>query len=233
VIGENVRGLLTHDGGRTLQTMVGILKELDYRVAYRVLRAQFHDVAQKRERLVIFALHRDETSPILYPEENNYVVTMRDALQGVPNSAGMEYSSSKAAVMELVPEGGYWKDLPDSIQRSFMGGSYHLGGGKTGMARRLAWDEPSLTLTCNPAQKQTERCHPSETRPLTVREYARIQSFPDDWEFFGSVSSQYKQIGNAVPVNLGFHIGIAARQMLGKPARLKDRTISLEELPEI
>ena len=82
-----------------------------------------------------------------------------------------------------------------------------MGGGKTGMARRLSWDEPSLTLTCSPAQKQTERCHPDETRPLTVREYARIQSFPDAWHFDGSVTSQYKQIGNAVPVNLGFHIG--------------------------
>jgi DNA (cytosine-5)-methyltransferase 1 len=233
VIGENVRGLLTHDNGRTLQTMVEILKELNYRVTYRVLRAQFHDVAQKRERLVIFALHEDESSPLLYPEENDSVVTMRDALADVPTSPGMEYSPSKAAVMELVPEGGYWKDLPDSIQRKFMGGSYHLGGGKTGMARRLAWDEPSLTLTCNPAQKQTERCHPSETRPLSVREYARIQSFPDNWEFAGSVSSQYKQIGNAVPVNLGFHIGIAARNMLGKPARLGKNAIKLEEVDEV
>ena len=82
-----------------------------------------------------------------------------------------------------------------------------MGGGKTGMARRLSWQEPSLTLTCSPSQNQTERCHPDETRPLTVREYARIQTFPDDWEFIGSMSSKYKQIGNAVPVNLGYAIG--------------------------
>jgi len=75
------------------------------------------------------------------------------------------------------------------------------------MARRLSWDEPSLTITCSPAQKQTERCHPDETRPLTVREYARIQTFPDEWTFEGSISSQYKQIGNAVPVNLAISIG--------------------------
>jgi DNA (cytosine-5)-methyltransferase 1 len=89
-----------------------------------------------------------------------------------------------------------------------------MGGGKTGMARRLSWDEPSLTLTCAPAQKQTERCHPDETRPLTVREYARIQSFPDAWEFIGASTSQYKQIGNAVPVNLGFHLGKCLIAML-------------------
>jgi len=116
--------------------------------------------------------------------------------------------------MELIPEGCYWRSLPDLLQREYMGASYFMGGGKTGMARRLSWDEPSLTLTCNPAQKQTERCHPAETRPLTVREYARIQSFPDDWQFSGSTASQYKQIGNAVPVNMGYHLGVCLRQML-------------------
>ncbi len=82
------------------------------------------------------------------------------------------------------------------------------------MARRLSWEEPSLTIVCSPAQKQTERCHPVETRPLTARESARIQTFPDDWDFQGSLGSQYKQIGNAVPVNLGFHIGGALIAML-------------------
>jgi site-specific DNA-cytosine methylase len=81
------------------------------------------------------------------------------------------------------------------------------GGGKTGMARRMSWDEPCLTLTCSPAQKQTERCHPDETRPFTIREYARIQTFPDNWKFEGPITSQYKQIGNAVPVNLAEEIG--------------------------
>ena len=94
--------------------------------------------------------------------------------------------------------------------------SYYLGGGKTGMARRLSWDEPSLTLTCAPAQKQTERCHPDETRPLTVREYARIQTFPDQWQFSGSLSSQYKQIGNAVPVNLAHAVGRAVIDVLNQ-----------------
>ena len=83
------------------------------------------------------------------------------------------------------------------------------------MARRLSWDEPSLTLTTSPAQKQTERCHPDETRPLNVREYARIQSFPDDWKFSGPVAAQYKQIGNAVPVNLGYYVGKCVQAMIG------------------
>jgi len=121
--------------------------------------------------------------------------------------------------MELIPAGGYWRDLPLKLQKEYMGASFFMGGGKTGMARRLSWDEPSLTLTCSPAQKQTERCHPEETRPLTVREYARIQTFPDDWKFEGSVAQQYKQIGNAVPVNLSYHLGNALIKMLNGETR--------------
>ena len=219
VIGENVKGLLNHDQGRTFSVISSELENLGYKVAYKLMRSQFLDVPQKRERLIIFGLRQDIESQIYFPVEKDYTITLRAALKGVPKSPGQIYSDSKRKIMELIPEGGYWRDLPDDLQREFMGGSYHLGGGKTGMARRLSWSEPSLTLTCNPAQKQTERCHPKETRPLTVREYARIQTFPDDWEFAGSVSSQYKQIGNAVPVNLCYHVGLAARKILGVPAK--------------
>jgi len=114
----------------------------------------------------------------------------------------------------MVPQGGYWRDLPIDIQREYMKGSFNLPGGKTGMARRLSWNAPSLTLTCAPAQNQTERCHPEESRPLTVREYARIQTFPDDWSFTGIMTSQYKQIGNAVPVNFAKTIGKCLVQAL-------------------
>ena len=214
VLGENVRGLVTHDAGRTLQVMKRELELLGYRVNYKVLRSQFLDVPQKRERLIIFAVRNDLNSEIVFPTEKNYVVSIRAALKKVPKSDGQTYSLVKKKIMEKIPEGGYWRDLPEKLQRSYMGASHFMGGGKTGMARRLSWDEPSLTLTCNPAQKQTERCHPSETRPLTTREYARIQCFPDHWKFAGSTSSVYKQIGNAVPVNLGYHIGLAIRKML-------------------
>jgi len=216
VLGENVRGLINHDSGRTLAVMVSILKNLGYEVEFKILRSQFFDVPQKRERLIIFGVDNSVKNRIVFPSEKNYTVNLRTALKGVPKSPGMSYSPAKSKILKLVPEGGYWRDLPPHLQREFMGASFHMGGGKTGMARRLAWDEPSLTLTCSPAQKQTERCHPSETRPLTVREYARIQCFPDDWEFAGSVTSQYKQIGNAVPVNLGYHIGLTIRKMLQK-----------------
>lgn len=216
IVAENVRGLEKHDEGRTLTTMLQVLDELGYYVEYRILRAQYLDVPQKRERLVMIGVKKSSTIPILFPKEQDYTIGLREALADVPESAGQKYTAHKHAVMEQIPEGGYWRDLPLPLQEKYMGKSFHLGGGKTGMARRLAWDEPSLTLTCNPAQKQTERCHPAETRPLTVREYARIQTFPDNWKFSGSTASQYKQIGNAVPVNLGYHIGRCLIAMLDR-----------------
>ena len=226
VLGENVKGLLRHEGGRTLASMIGIMDELGYRTVHKVLRSQYLDVPQKRERLIILCVRKDLTMPFIFPKERDYTISIREALKDVPPSPGQQYPPKKRAVMALVPPGGYWRDLPPKIQREFMAGSFHLSGGKTGMARRLSWDEPSLTLTCAPAQKQTERCHPAETRPLTVREYARIQTFPDDWQFCGSASAQYKQIGNAVPVNLGFHIGRCLIAMLS--GRFDPETMELQ-----
>jgi len=213
-LAENVRGLIEHDGGNTLKTMKQVLEELGYKVSYKLLRAQFLDVPQKRERLFIVGIREDLNIDPIFPKEKDYTISLREALKDCPSSIGAKYTRRKKDIMSLVPPGGYWRDLPIEVQKEYMMKSFYLGGGKTGMARRLSWNEPSLTLTCNPAQKQTERCHPEETRPLSVSEYARIQSFPDDWVFEGSVSSQYRQIGNAVPVNLAFHVGRCIAAML-------------------
>lgn len=213
-VAENVRGLETHDEGRTLKTMLHTLENLGYKVAYKILKAQYFDVPQKRERIIIIGVRKNLNIPILFPKEKNYIVTLREALQNVPESEGQTYSKEKEKIMNLIPQGGYWKDLPEELQKSYMGASYYHTGGRTGMARRMSWDEPSLTLTTSPSQKQTERCHPEETRPFTVREYARIQTFPDDWVFEGGITSKYKQIGNAVPVNLGYHIANGIINML-------------------
>ncbi len=206
-IGENVRGLLMHNNGKTLITMIKVLEGLGYKVCYKILKAQYLDVPQKRERLIIMAIRNDLNVPFIFPEEKDYTISLREALKDCPQSDGQRYSKKKYDILQLIPEGGYWKNLPLDLQQDYMGKSFYLSGGKTGMARRLSWDEPSLTLTCAPAQKQTERCHPKETRPLSIREYARIQTFPDAWTFHGSLSSQYKQIGNAVPVNMSYHLG--------------------------
>ena len=213
-IGENVKGLEKHDEGKTLHTMIAELEKAGYRVRYKVLKSQYLDVPQKRERIMIIGIRKDLNIPFIFPKEKDYTISIREALENCPVSEGQVYPEKKRKILELIPPGGYWRDLPIELQKEYMGASFYLGGGKTGMARRLSWDEPSLTLTCAPAQKQTERCHPSETRPLNVREYARIQTFPDNWTFKGSIASQYKQIGNAVPVNLGYHMGRCIIAML-------------------
>ncbi len=216
-VGENVRGLFQHENGKTIEGMVSVLDELGYEVIPpKVLKAIFYNVPQKRERVFIVGLRKDAGLKFEWPLENQEILTIRDALKkgklynsDVPISLGQTYPKSKREIMDLIPPGGYWRDLPIELQKSYMKGSFYLGGGKTGMARRISWDEPCLTLTCAPAQKQTERCHPEETRPFTVREYARIQTFPDDWEFAGALTSQYAQIGNAVPINLAEAMGKA------------------------
>lgn len=202
---ENVGGLLNHDGGKTLNVMLEVFRALGYNVQYKVLNAMNFSIPQKRKRIIIIG-----TKPSIrfeYPKEHGKIVSIREALKDVPQSPGTNYSEKRKKVMDLVPPGGSWVNLPLEVQKDFMGKSFHSTGGRRGMARRISWDEPSLTLTTSPSQKQTERCHPAETRPFTIREYARIQTFPDEWEFVGSVSSQYKQIGNAVPVKLAEEIG--------------------------
>lgn len=216
-VGENVRGLLQHEHGRTIAGMVSILDELGYEVIPpQVLKAIFYRVPQKRERVFIVGMRKGLGLTFEWPSQENTVYTLKDALKkgrlfdtDVAESMGQSYPKNKREIMDLIPAGGYWRDLPVELQKSYMKGSFHLSGGKTGMARRISWDEPCLTLTCAPAQKQTERCHPNETRPFTVREYARIQTFPDEWEFMGALTAQYAQIGNAVPVNLAEAMGKA------------------------
>jgi len=224
LLAENVRGLLRHDEGKTLEVIKGVISELGYTlVEPRVLKAIFYKVPQKRERLFLIAIKNNLAKKFnfYWPSPYNRIMTVKDALKkgelydtDVKPSEGQLYPKRKKEILAQVPQGGYWRDLPDNLQREYMQKSYFLGGGKTGMARRLSWDEPSLTLTTSPAQKQTERCHPKETRPLQVREYARIQTFPDNWFFEGSVSSQYRQIGNAVPVNLAYAVGRSLIRLL-------------------
>jgi DNA (cytosine-5)-methyltransferase 1 len=213
---ENVKGLLSHDGGRTYQVIQSVFAQLGYHIKFQVLNAWDYGVSQKRERLITVGVRNDIHTEYQFPTKHNYRPVLRDALKNVPKSDGQLFSSAKAEVMQLVPPGGSWVDLPDDVARAYMGKSYFSGGGRRGMARRIAWDEPSLTLTTSPSQKQTERAHPDENRPFTVREYARIQSFPDEWSFCGSLSAQYKQIGNAVPVKLAQEIGNSVVEFLNQ-----------------
>ena len=222
---ENVRGLISHDNGRTLETILDILRSLGYNVQTQLLNTVNYGVPQKRERIVIIGTKTG--IKFEYPEKEKKVMVLRDALKNVPKSEGQKYSAAKKKVLELVPAGGCWRNLPLDIQKSYMGKSFYSDGGRTGMARRISWDEPCLTVTCSPSQKQTERCHPDETRPFTVREYARIQTFPDDWEFIGGLGEKYKQIGNAVPVKFANHLGNQLVKSISNYYNLNNYTYAL------
>lgn len=214
---ENVKGLTTHNGGVTLRSVIQLFETGgQYRVYHKVLNANDYGVAQKRERVFIVGVRSDIPEPFVYPVPHAYKPVLRDILQDVPASAGASYPAAKRAVFDLVPAGGCWVDLPEAIQRSYMGAAFHSGGGKRGIARRLSMDEACLTLTTSPCQKQTDRCHPLESRPFTVREYARIQSFPDTYAFAGTMANQYKQIGNAVPVMLSRALAQQISQFLAQ-----------------
>lgn len=205
---ENVRGLLTHDRGRTYATITNIFEQAGYTIQKDVLNAWDYGNAQKRERLITIGIRNDLLDSVRYefPQPHEYKPVLRDVLLDCPEGPGVPYGEKKRKIFELVPPGGYWRDIDSAIAKEYMKSCWDMEGGRTGILRRMSLDEPSLTVLTSPSQKQTERCHPLEARPFTVRENARCQSFPDEWQFCGNVSSQYKQVGNAVPVNLAYDI---------------------------
>lgn len=212
---ENVKGLLTHDNGNTIKKIIeSINKNNLYNISYKCLDSSKYNVPQKRERVFIVGILKTINKIFNFPEESINKKVLKDVLYNVPISQGLKYSDEKKKLFKMIKQGGCWVNLPEELQKEYLGNSYNSGGGKRGILYRLSMEKPSLTLLCTPSQKQTERCHPLEERPLTIREYARIQTFDDDYEFIGSINSQYKQIGNAVPVELAKYMGISIIDIL-------------------
>lgn len=146
----------------------------------------------------------------LFPENDESIkfpwTTLRDVIEDLEDEAYpevLDFSPRKKNYMEQIPEGGNWRSLPVDIQMESMGKAWHAKGGRSGWWRRLTYDLPCPTLMTMPNHSSTSLCHPILTRALSVREYARIQEFPDDWEFCGTTNEKYRQIGNAVPIRLG------------------------------
>lgn len=131
--------------------------------------------------------------------------TLGDVIKGLfePHPVIMDFSPRKKKYLSLVPPGGNWRHLPEELQRESMGKAFYAKGGRSGWWRRLAYDLPCPTLVTMPNHASTALCHPEEVRALTIREYLRIQEFPDEWVVCGTPAQQYAQIGNAVPVKLG------------------------------
>lgn len=215
---ENVRGLLTHDKNQTFQTILSIFEQQNYKTVYAVLNAWDYGVPQKRERLITVGIRNDLVNKcsFVFPQKHQYRPLMKDVKLDTnpPKDECARYSEYKEKVFALVPPGGYWKDIDPVIAKEYMKTCWNMGGGRTGILRRIGLNEPSLTVLTNPGMKQTDRCHPLEVRPFSYRENARIQTFPDTWEFCGTLTEKYKQVGNAVPVNLAKEIGLQLRKTL-------------------
>lgn len=227
---------LEHDEqlGSALLAVLRELRGLGYHVVFDVLNAADFGTPQTRER-VLFIGSRDN-EPFTMPKPTHAAEsfdgrqpwrTLREALAGlaVAGAAGKGLSKANRRRMALVPEGGNWRDLPLAMQREALGAAYDSWGGRVGFCRRLAFDRPAPSLTTVPDGRATMLCHPTELRPLSIPEYARIQEFPDTWVFKGSIAQRYKQIGNAFPIGLGRAIGAAIRATMRRRTRIVGRGV--------
>ncbi len=236
---ENVKGLLSMQGGELLKTIISLFESLGYEVKYKLLNAADYGAPQLRERVVIIGskldkefnypepTHYDPNSPLnLFKADLKPYLTLENAISDLPfiksDEESFEYTSSPkndfqklmrknapeklmdhsspknnqklVKMMELLPDGGTPDDLPEQLRPT---------SGFKNTYCRLWWERPSTTITRNLSTPSSSRCiHPKAPRPLTTREGARIQCFPDDYQFYGSRSDRNLQIGNAVPTFL-------------------------------
>lgn len=223
---ENVRGLLSAPfplapgsepvRGGALSLILEKLKTMQYKVSFNLYNAANFGAAQLRERVILIAKREGSAPPYLQPTHSNDPkwnlqpwVSFNQATKHLRNVQHQhtQFPPKRLAFFELLNEGEYWTSLPANRQEAAMGRAYHLTGGRTGFYRRIDGNRPAPTLVTSPTMPATDLCHPTELRPLSVEEYKAIQGFDDDWWIAGSVSEQYKQIGNAVPVKLGQAIG--------------------------
>lgn len=218
--------------GTVLDVILAEFNKLGYKTVYGVLDAVNYGVPQFRERFVLLGSrdHEDIFLPFpthfqMHQKAEYRWKTVGQVIEDIEDEGGecATLSPDRAHYLEMVPEGGNWKDLPEEIRKDAMGGAYESGGGKVGFYRRLSYSQPSPTVVTSPIQKATMMCHPRANRPLSVHEYARIQQFPEEWIFIGTTSAKYKQIGNAVPVGLAEAIGRAIVATADKTAMVKTK----------
>jgi DNA (cytosine-5)-methyltransferase 1 len=213
--------------GSALRIILRELKALGYYVIYGLVNCADYGVPQKRMRVVFIGSRDGEEIRLPTPTHskngNPEWRTLREALGDLtdPDPEFVEFTDDRKRLLRQLKAGQNWSDLPKRLHRAALGGAFDSWGGRTGFCRRLSWNQPSPTLTTAPDGRATTLCHPTRLRPLTVREYARLQQFPNDWEFAGSISQRYELIGNAVPVGLGAAIGKMLCATMRKTARSK------------
>jgi DNA (cytosine-5)-methyltransferase 1 len=225
------------EAGSVVKLFVDDLRHLDYRLDIFEVNAVNYGAPQLRERVLFFGNRFNHL--VEFPEPTHGINeeepiqrsffdvsskdllsfrNLRDALEGLEDSNPiiLDFSPRKKSYLALVPPGGNWRSLPPEVARESMGKAYYAKGGRSGWWRRLSFDLPSPTIVTMPNHAGTALCHPAELRALTLRECARVQEFPDDWDFEGTPQEQYAQVGNAVPIRLGNISGEVLRQHLSQ-----------------
>lgn len=209
-----------HQLGSAFEIILAEFNNSNYYIAWDVVNAADYGTAQKRKRLVILG-SRDHGEISLPPPTHGCPskkeviagdrkpwITLREVLQGlVDENPEFLPFPSWGKYMKYIPEGGNWRNLPKNLHKRALKGAYDPTGkknkgGRTGFYRRLSWSKPAPTLLTSPVYKYSVLAHPTENRPLSVKEYARIQGFPDYWRFPKKTATKYRLIGQAVPVPL-------------------------------
>lgn len=247
---ENVKGLLSMQGGSLIKTIISLFESIGYHIQMRLLNAADYGTPQIRERVIIVGT--TEKKVFKYPKPTHYdpeagipedktlkpYVTLGEALGDLPSmkvgeratlyatepqndyqklmreNASDEISEHEVpnnnarlvAIMEALPDGGSPKDIPEDLRPN---------SGFANCYCRLWWNRPGTTITRNLGCPSSSRCiHPKDPRPLSTREGARLQGFPDDYVFYGKRGDKHLQIGNAVPTFLSMAIKEAVKKYL-------------------
>jgi DNA (cytosine-5)-methyltransferase 1 len=235
--------------GSAFEEIMAQFRDTGYALSYNggnpqtsILNAADYGSPQRRKRFVLIGAREGQPVALLEkthgapdsPEVIRNILepwaTLRDALAGLndPQPEYLKFPHSWGKYLAYIPPGGYWKDLPEELYKEALGGAYdetgsNLKGGRTGFLRRLAWDKPAPTIVDRPNTKAACLCHPDEDRPLSVKEYARLQGFPDDWVFEGPLPSRYELIGQATPIPLARALAFAVKAALETEYALREK----------
>ena len=250
VLLENVPDLAVWEDGAILSGFRESLVNLGYSTTARIVNAFEHHVPQHRARLVVIGLRSGRDFPWPPPSEP---CTLQDAIRDLPavppaqreeclpyqapstwlqrrlrrdvsqEDQGLIFDHitrdvrpDDAEAFALLAPGQTYMSLPERLRR------YRSDIFKD-KYNRLRWDEPSRTITAHMSRDAYWYIHPEQHRTLSIREAARVQTFPDTFRFAGPPSHQYRQIGNAVPPLLAEAIGISLRQVLSQRGRVARR----------
>ena len=214
--------------GSAWRAVLEELRKTGYMIEWKVLNAADYGAPQVRERVIAIGVRPDLKRRPRWPEPTHSRrpqaappgaaspwLTLLEAASDVDSHIGSAPLPPKyLRFISYVPPGGNWRHIPEGLRREAMGRAYAASGGRTGFYRRLAWFEPSPTLVTRPAMKATMLVHPWEDRPLSVKEYLRIQGFPDSWKVVASTGDAYRLFGEAVPVPLARAAAEAVKSVL-------------------